>query len=132
MTAEARRSMTSDVPESVRQLIAQNIGSVSELEALLLLHEHRVRAWTLAEAEERLYVRGDELARLFGRLVDRGFFVVREGRYLYAAPPDVDETVKELARFYAQHVVAVTNIIHANTSQSVRELTEAVRRRREE
>jgi hypothetical protein len=123
--------MNSEVPESVKRLIAEHIGSVSELEAILLLREHRGRAWTLAEAEERLYVHGDELSLLFGRLVARGFFTVREGRYLYAAAPNVDETVQELARCYAQHVVAVTNLIHANAAQRVRALTETARRRSE-
>jgi hypothetical protein len=77
-------------------------------------------------------VHGEDLTVLFARLVDRGFFVIREGRYLYAAAPDVDETVDELARFYARRVVAVTNLIHANAARSVLELAEAARGSRNE
>lgn len=124
--------MSPEIAEPVKRLIAEAIGSVSELEAILLLRQHRGRSWTLAEAEERLYVHRDDLALLFGRLVNRGFLVLGEGRYLYAAAPDLDETVHELASLYAQRVVEVTNLIHADTARKVLELVDAAQWSRKE
>jgi len=112
-------------------MIVEYIGSVSELEAILLLRENRERAWTVAEAAERLYLSDNEVARLFAKLAQRGFFAACEGRYLYAAAPDVDATVRDLAAAYARNVVAVTNLIHMKSAAGALELAEMSRRRRD-
>lgn len=130
--ADTNRTMSDPVSDSVRRLITESIASVSELEAILLLREHREREWTLAEARERLYVGEPVVVHLFGTLVDRGFFTVREGRFRYAAPPDVDQTVRELAVAYGRHTIVVTNLIHQTSAARVLELAGAVRERRGE
>src|SRR6185436_18233652 len=122
--------MSDEISQPVRQMITDSIGSVSELEAILLLRENRERAWTVAEAAERLYLTDNEVARLFARLAQRGFFTACEGRYLYAAAPDVDATVGGLAAAYARNVVAVTNLIHMKSAAGALELAEMSQRRR--
>lgn len=123
--------MSDEISEPIKRLIAESIGSVSELEAVLLLRRNKERTWTIAEAAERLYVSDNEAARLFATLVSRGFLAAREGRYLYAAAPNLDATIGELASAYARNVVAVTNLVHANTAANVLQLAEMSQRRKE-
>jgi len=123
--------MSDEVSDPIKRLIEESIGSVSELEAILLLRKNRERAWTVAAAAERLYVSDNEAARLLATLAQRGFFTEREGRFLYAAAPDVDATVADLAAAYARNVVAVTNLIHANITANVLKLAEVAQRRKE-
>jgi hypothetical protein len=122
---------TDPIPDSVKRLIAKRIETVSELEAILLLRDRRDRAWTLAEIGERLYVSTTAAAHLLEKLADNGFLKTREGRYLYAADADVDEAVAGLAIAYSHHVVAITNLIHANSASRVRELADACASRKE-
>jgi len=40
--------MSDEISEPIKRLIAESIGSVSELEAVLLLRRNKERTWTIA------------------------------------------------------------------------------------
>jgi hypothetical protein len=52
-----------DLPEPVRRLIVDCIGSAGELEILLLVHRATERSWTADEVDAELRVGRDRAAR---------------------------------------------------------------------
>jgi hypothetical protein len=125
--------MTGDViPEVVRQLITERIDSIPELEAILLLRQYRARAWSLDDAGKRLYVSPALAAHVLGVLTERGFFARIDENFQYAPDsPELEAAVDLLAATYSQHLIAVTNFVHAKPSASVRLFADAFRFRRD-
>jgi len=122
-----------DIPVAVRRLILESIDSVPELEAILLLRENAGRTWNAAETGERLYVSKAVAAHILGVLGARGFLSSEDGeRYRYApASPELAAMTDELAFSYSHHLVAVTHLIHAKPSASVRQFADAFRLRKD-
>jgi DNA-binding IclR family transcriptional regulator len=120
-----------EIPDSVRRLIAERIDSIPELEAVLLLREYGGREWTAAEAGQRLYVSKTVAAHILAVLEERGFLTRNDQSYRYApVSTDLETTVEELAHAYSHHLVAVTQLVHAKPSPSVREFADAFRFRK--
>jgi hypothetical protein len=121
-----------DIPDTVRRLISERIDSVPEVEAILLLSQHRGREWSAREVAKALYV-GDPVAeRLLSVLAERGFFVCQENRYRYSpATPELEAAVLALAHAYVHQLIPVTRLIHAKASPGVREFAQAFRLRKD-
>lgn len=123
---------SSDIPESVKQLIAERIDSVPELETILLLREYREQQWTAAEAGQRLYVSTAVASHILSELTTRGFLSCGEATYRYApATPELEATIDQLAEAYSHRLVEVTHMIHAKPSPSVRQFADAFRLRKD-
>lgn len=126
--------MTSgEISSSVRRLIAESVDTVSELEAILLLREHRDREWTADDAAKRLYVSLAVSGHILSVLCKRGFLVESEMRFRYApSTPALDAATAELAAWYSQDLIAVTHLIHAKPAPSVLRFADAFRVRKED
>lgn len=121
-----------EIPGPVRQLIASSIDSIVELEAILLLREHRQREWTVEEAGARLYVSPTVATYVLSILAERGFIVERARRYAYKpVSPELEHTVDLLASTYASQLIAVTHLIHAKPAASVLQFAKAFRLRKD-
>jgi hypothetical protein len=119
------------ISPTVRRLIADRIDSVPELEALLLLRENREREWSAEDAGKRLYVSTAVAAHVLGTLADRELFARSGDNFRYApASLELAAAVDELAGTYVRALVAVTQLIHAKPSASVRQFSDAFRLRR--
>jgi hypothetical protein len=119
------------IPPAVRYLIAERIDSVPELEAVLLFRNDPTRTWTPEEAGQRLYVSTTVAAHVLAELRERGFFAQECERYRYApASPELAAVLDDLAAAYSRQLVAVTQLIHAKASRSVRDFANAFRLRR--
>jgi hypothetical protein len=108
------------IPEEVWQLIVDQIDSVAQLEALLLLRGS-VEEWTPEAVAGRLYIDAGAAAELLDTLAWRGFLSIRKERtklYRYA-PHSVERArrVDWLAEIYRQRLVAVTALIHERPSR---------------
>lgn len=121
-----------ELSENVRQLIAERIDSIPELEAILLLREDRDRPWTASDAGKRLYVSTTMAAHVLALLASRGFLRCEEEKYRYfPESPELDAVVDELAISYSRALIAVTTAIHSKPSPSVRQFAEAFRLRKD-
>ncbi|HJQ99260.1 MAG TPA: hypothetical protein VJ826_13185 [Candidatus Polarisedimenticolaceae bacterium] len=121
-----------DISPAVRQLIAEGIDSIAELEGVLLLREHRDRDWTAEDAGARLYVSVAVASHVLSVLAARGFLAESAGRYRYAPEtPDIEEAVSALAVCYPKNLIAVTQLVHAKPAQSVRQFARAFRLRKD-
>jgi hypothetical protein len=119
------------IPNVVRQLVAERLDSIPELEAVLLLRESGARAWTPEDAGRRLYVSTTVAAHVLAGLRERGFFASDGNEYRYEPEsPALAAAVDALAAAYRAHLVAVTHLIHSKPGRNVRDFAEAFRLRK--
>jgi hypothetical protein len=125
-----------DLPEGVRQLIADSIDSVEQLEILLLLQQHPARTWTAESVARELRVSplsaGDRLEDL-----TRDALLVRvkgnEEEYRYApGSAALDEAARGLATAYTERRVTVINLIFSKPVDKIRTFADAFRLRKKE
>jgi hypothetical protein len=120
-----------EIPDVVRRLIGESIGSVPELEAILLLRADRDREWTADDAGERLYVSRTVAAHVLATLAANGFVAAVDERYRYApATVALEAAVTALASAYTSNLIAVTHLIHTRPATSVLQFAEAFRLRK--
>ncbi|HVW27380.1 MAG TPA: hypothetical protein VHC69_18580 [Polyangiaceae bacterium] len=106
-----------EIPDGVRQLIAERIDSIPELEAILLLREFRARKWTAGEAGDRLYLSQIDAAHVLAILEQRGFIVADGDGYRYSpGSSELERTIDDLVTAYSQHLVVVTELVHIKPS----------------
>lgn len=122
---------STDISDSVRQLIHDHIPSVERLEILLLLFEARSRPWTVEAIEERIRSTPESIRTNVSALVGEHFVVVTPSslaspRFQYQSdPPALDEAVAALAVAYRTHRVAVIELIYSERHESVRSFSNA-------
>lgn len=124
-----------DFPQHLKQFIAQQIRSVSQLEMLLLVRSDRERSWTSEELGRALYLAAEMCAQQLEELEAGGLVKAAansERRYSYA-PADavIDRTVGELAEMYQQRRVSVITAIYSEPIDKIRTFAEAFRFRKE-
>jgi hypothetical protein len=124
------------IPQEVQEFVARHIGSVEQLELLLLLYRHNQREWSAEEAAKELYVDPSSAAsRLAG--FDRDGLVAsrKDGEILrYRCSPrgDVDRIVRLVAQTYKERRVSMINLIFSNPLDHIRSFSDAFRLRRDE
>lgn len=113
------------VPLELRAFLLRHLDSIGQLEALLLLHRERHRAWNAGEVARRLYTSEADATGILAHLAADGLIVAGDDGFRYC-PASVEEAdaVEKLAVTYARHLIAVTNIIHAKPRR-VREFANA-------
>lgn len=123
---------TNPVPDAVRQLIADSIDSIAEVEAILLLRRERDRTWSAEEAGKRLYISETVARHVLTVLAERGFLSQHDDQFRYdPRTPELDSTVAALATAYSTNLVAVTHLVHGKPAESVREFARAFRLRKD-
>lgn len=126
--------MSVEFPAELEHFIAQNIESLAQLEALLLLHKDPDRQWDCASLSQQLYISPDMCGGIVGDLERRGFIgQVDEGRFRYHAPAaEADRLISELDALYQQRRVAVITLIYSKPVKKVQTFADAFRLRKEE
>lgn len=125
--------MDDDFLISVRQFISQNIESLAQLEALLLLLRETDRWWTAEDLAKALYISSEMSAVLLLDLARRGFATAGNPGYRYQAKDEATHhTIQELARIYQERRVAVITEIYSKPLNKVQTFADAFRLRKEE
>ena len=122
----------SEVPFELRQLIAQRLESMEQVEVLVLLARNEPRAWTAAEtaAELRWPQRIaaaclDELTR--GTLLRRVGSGAGGGTYEYAPTAEDRESVAALVRLYETRPLMLGRLIYDRPPNVARSFADAFR-----
>jgi hypothetical protein len=119
------------IPPDVREFIIRHIDSVSQLEALLILHAHPTENWEVGRIASRVYTSDRDVGALLERFAAEGFLTHEGNLYRYGViDPAIDRTINELARCYASHLIPVTNMIHAKP-RSMRSFSDAFKLRKD-
>lgn len=123
------------ISQAVRALIVERIDSVVQLELLLLLQASPERAWTAAEVAQELRIEPSWATGQLGELAARGLLAPAPdapGAYRYAPhPPELDATVVQLSKDYAERRVTVITLIFSKPVDKLRTFADAFRLRKD-
>jgi hypothetical protein len=112
----------------VIDFLAENIDSVPQLEALLLLWRDPNKWWGVEELGVRLYVSTEDADGIVRALLTRQL-VTSEGQppaYRYSGAWDTSGTLMaEVAEAYRHNLVRMTRFIHSRASSAVRAFARA-------
>ena len=116
--------------EEVYRFILNQIDSVPQMEALLLVWESRPKKWPESEIAERLYVGADAVRNIMQELVRRRLLAVdtqqSARQYFYESKSeDLDGLIEAVAATYRHELVRVSTFIHTKTSSAVRDFAKA-------
>jgi DNA-binding MarR family transcriptional regulator len=133
--SSAAEQMADEFPTELEQFLAQQIESLAELEALLLIRKQPEHQWNCDDMSRQLYITADMCAGLLAELERRGFLrrvPDTDGSYQYhPASPDLDRLLGELAALYQERRVAVITQIYSRPVKKVQTFADAFRLRRE-
>ena len=125
-----------DIPPEVRAFIAENLGSVVQLETLLLLHGAPERGWAADDVAGSLKIDRAWAEGQLETLCDEGL-ADRVGdappwRYRFVREGKVRSAVDALAKAYAERRVTVISLIFAKPPDPLRAFSDAFRLRRKD
>ena len=127
--------MNERLPPEIRQFIAQQIDSLAQLEALLLMRREAERSWSAADLARTLYL-SDEMCRGMFAELERRQFVARnsdDGTFTYSCKDlQADALLGALAGLYQERRVAVISEIYSNPVAKVQTFADAFRLRKED
>lgn len=115
--------------EDVIRFILDQIESVPQLEALLLLRNTRPRKWSVDELSKRLYTGKDVVRLLLEDLARKRLVLLEsaESTYYYAAPEEQDRLIGLVDETYRRQIVRISQLIHSKPSAAVRDFARAFR-----
>lgn len=124
--------MTEDVPVPLRAFIAEHIGSILQLELLLLLAAKPDEAWSSERAAKTLYVTPNVAFGLLEGMRTRGLLTLAaDGTYQFQpTPPEWKGLVEQLAELYRDRRLTVTGLIYSGPDEKLRNFADAFRFRR--
>lgn len=104
------------LPRAVHDFVLRYIDSVTEVEALLLLHGDAELPWSSATVARRLYVDDGTAQQLLLTLHGRGL-LVRDGLGFRYDPCHIDVRagIDALAACYPRFLIEIAHIIHAKS-----------------
>jgi hypothetical protein len=120
---------------AVEKFIADHVESLAQLETLLLMRAERERVLDCDDLAKRLYIRGDDCAKILGTLEAKRFVrrsAADPAQFQYQpADAAVDALIEELGTAYQERRVAVITQIYSKPIDKVRTFADAFRFRKE-
>ena len=102
------------LPDNLREFLQKHIGSIAQLEAVLLLRNEPDAVWDAQSVAKRLYVREGEALGALTHLAAQGLLSLDRGEYRFnPLTHDLRERTALLADHYRRHLIPITNLIHA-------------------
>jgi hypothetical protein len=124
--------VTAISPE-IQAFVVENIDSVAQLEALLLLRSGMGHSWPPSAVARRLYIQPKTAAELLKGLHERELIMLADPTTpAYKYGPTTAERVRlveDLAIAYAKQLITVTEIIHSKCARTVQGFADAFRLR---
>lgn len=109
----------------------EEIDSVPELEALLLLRQYRSNSWTAIELAKRLYIDAEQTRALLNELSRKQLvqFTSEEPEAYRYQPrsPKTDALIARVEAVYRHEIVRISTLIHAKPSAAIRDFARAFR-----
>ena len=107
------------VPEGIRRFVQGHLGSVAELEALLLVRSATDHAWDARRVAERLYI-GEPHARVVLEALHGHELMVRRGDTFVYHP--ISEALRRdvdvLAAAYRRLLIPIADLIHGRSAKT--------------
>lgn len=126
----------SDIPKNLRSFIARFVGSVEQIEVLLLLFRHSERSWTAEEISRHLRSSTTSIESRLRLLRKQGFLkqdLNDRGRVSFGPrDPDLARLVELLEAEYRTRMVRVIEAVYAGATDKMMALVDAFDLRTEE
>jgi hypothetical protein len=123
--------MSDQIPPQVVTFVSDCIGSIAELELLLLLAEDRSKFWAVDAVARQLYVTSASVEAVFIQMTSKGLLSHgAEGYRFSPRTPDVAETVNALKDLYAKRRLKVMEMIYAGPTDKYQSFADAFRLRK--
>lgn len=123
----------SELPRDVLEFLARFVGSVGELEVLLLLHGERESAWTAAATSAKLYRPESWVAGQLERQLANKLLVREPGpppRYRWAPTDEaLNHTVERVAVALRTRPTRIIDAVHGQRRTSAERFADAFRLR---
>jgi hypothetical protein len=118
------------VPLEVQQFVLERVGSIAQLEALIMMRNAPDTWWPSSAMAERLYVSERVCRSELEALKDQGLVLGRQedvGWVFRYAPTtgELREFVDRLVYYYSKHLVPVSNLIHSKPRTRLHEFSDA-------
>jgi hypothetical protein len=127
--------MPDDFPPDLRRFIDEQIESLAQLEALLLLRHEPQRQWEATEIAKSLYIPPEMAGALLAEFGRRGFATASPSsgtRFAYhTIDAETDNLIDRLATIYRERRVAVISLIYSKPMNKVQTFADAFRLRKE-
>jgi hypothetical protein len=127
---------TDMIPDDVAQFILNQIDSIAQLEALLLLRREPQEKWSAKTLAQRLYTTESETLAALERLCAAGLVIALGSEHvIYRYEPMSQELralIDRAADVYSKHLVPITNLIHSKPKTRVQEFADAFRIRKDD
>ncbi len=127
--------MESQIPESVARFIAQNIGSLEQLEILLLLASVPEQEWSIEAVYNIVRSSPSSVAERLEELRQRGLLFASETKpttYRFAPKPmEAAQIVEALAHEYKERRVKVVELVYAPRAEPLKTFADAFKFRKE-
>jgi hypothetical protein len=121
--------MDSDIiPEDVREFILQNIDSIAQMEALILVRADPQAEWDAASISRALYVDEEKAAELLSHMAERGLFLLSgtKGHYkCNTLSPEMEILVGRVVDSYREYLLPMTHLIHSNFQTRIQKFADA-------
>jgi hypothetical protein len=102
------------LPAELREFLENNIDSIAQLEAVLLLRQSSDLVWDAQSIAQRLYVAEHDARNALAHLVGRGLIARQGDRYEFAPQSEqLARGVVILADYYRSHLISITNLVHS-------------------
>lgn len=116
--------------EEVDRFIQQEIDTVPQLEALVLLWNSRPRAWTLDDLAAALYIEPGATQDLLATLERRGLVNSNPETYSYRST-ERDSLIQAVEITYRRELVRISRMIHSKAPAGIRAFANAFRFKKE-
>jgi len=117
--------------DQVLKFVLDEIDSVPELEALLLLWQNRPAAWNVADVARRLYIGPDEAQAVLADLSRKGLLTTdpeKPDSYRYESESaERNQLMGSTEAVYRRQIVRISTLIHSKPSSAVRDFARAFR-----
>ena len=127
--------MESQIPESVARFIAQNIGSLEQLEILLLISSVPEQEWSIEAVYNIIRSSPQSVAERLEELRQRGLLSGSETKpvaYRFTPrPPEVAQVVEALAHEYKERRVKIVELIYSPRAEPLKTFADAFKFRKE-
>lgn len=119
-----------DKQEDVLRFVQEYIDTVPELEALLLLWQHRPNSWKAEDLAQRLYIPLEETIAVLLDLKRKQLISASSAEadtFRYLDSPERNDLVRRTEELYRRQVVRISTMIHSKPSSAVRDFARAFR-----
>jgi hypothetical protein len=127
--------MADEFSTDVKQFIDQNVESLAQLEALLLMRQDPACNWDAAGIAKALYVPPELAETLLAEFVRRGFARSKQDSPLQYSYSPADQALSQLidrvAAAYQDRRVAIISLIYSKPLNKVQTFADAFRLRKE-